>query len=123
MKPLKKNHSFEWFFLVFFGFSTVFAIVFHSIIDFCPCSQRVGNPLKKSTIDIGSCIVIYCIRIVISAPAFARAEAIMRKTVKTLLILLLVTLFTCVFVACGEVEAEPIEDVPPPTHVGGNGSN
>ena len=47
----------------------------------------------------------------------------MRKTVKTLLILLLVTLFTCVFVACGEVEAEPIEDVPPPTHVGGNGSN
>ena len=47
----------------------------------------------------------------------------MRKTVKTLLILLLVTLFTCVFVACGEVEAEPIEDVPPPTHVGGNGSD
>ena len=47
----------------------------------------------------------------------------MRKTVKTLLILLLVTLFTCVFVACGEVDAEPIEDVPPPTHVGGNGSN
>jgi hypothetical protein len=24
--------------------------------------------------------------------------------------------------ACGEVDAEPIEDVPPPTHVGGNGS-
>lgn len=47
----------------------------------------------------------------------------MRKTVKTLLILLLVTLFTCVFVACGEVEAEPIENVPPPTHVGGNGSD
>ena len=43
----------------------------------------------------------------------------MRKTLKILLTLLLVTMLTLVFVACGEVTAEPIEDVPPPPVVGG----
>ena len=47
----------------------------------------------------------------------------MRKTIKILFTLLLVTMLTCVFVACGEVVAEPIEDVPPPTIIGGGGGS
>ncbi len=43
----------------------------------------------------------------------------MRKTLRILLVLLMVAMITCIFVACGEVEAPTVETVPPPTEVGG----